>query len=111
MEPKQWRPAPAPDTVWRVPAGLTRAQRSAEQDAAAGDQNDRLIRLPDGRTVTASIALRRSSRGRKVWAYLRYSIGGGMTAERYVGEAPAATRAENLAHAWQLARDKGLLGL
>lgn len=108
-EPAQWRDEPLPEAAWRAPAGLSAQARAAEQDEAAGGRERRQVRLPDGRWATASVALRQQSRSRKAWAYLRY-YSNGKTTERYIGEASAMTRAENLRRAWWDAQDKGFLG-
>lgn len=106
-EPRQWRPVPLPDEAWRPVPSLSAADRTREQDEAAGGREARRIVPPGGGAATASVFLRRQPRGRKAWAYLRYSVAG-KTHERYVGEATCATRPENLAEAWRRARERGL---
>ncbi|MDA8321320.1 MAG: very short patch repair endonuclease [Actinomycetota bacterium] len=97
----KWREAgPPDDQAWRCPPGLTAAERTAEQDQAAGGHANRVITI-DGRTVLASVALRRKRDGRRVYAYLRWSANG-KTAERYLGEVDQPTRPRNLAQAWRL---------
>jgi hypothetical protein len=49
-------------------------------------------------------------KGRRVYAYLRYSVGG-KTITKYVGDATADSRPAALRKAWRQARDKGLLDL
>jgi DNA mismatch endonuclease (patch repair protein) len=97
----KWRAAEPNDSAWRCPPGLTRAERAAEQDAAAGGRENRIITI-DNHAVLASVALRRKRDGRRVYAYFRWS-NHGRTAERYLGEVDQATRAANLAQAWRLA--------
>jgi DNA mismatch endonuclease (patch repair protein) len=94
-----WRKSRPQDIAWRAPDGFTRQQRALEQDLAAGGRNMRAISLPDGRIASASIALRVLPKGRRIYAYLRWSDRC-KTTERYVGEVSGATRAENLAEAW-----------
>lgn len=66
------------------------------------------MRLGMGRCAHASIALRVLRAGRRIYAYLRWSAGG-KTHERYVGEVDSDSRAANLAQAWRIARQSGLL--
>lgn len=100
-----WRAAEPDDTAWRSPPGLSRAERAAEQDRAAGGRENRIVNA-GGQAVLGSVALRRKHDGRRVYAYLRWSDHGS-TAERYLGEVDEATRAENLAQAWRLAAAGG----
>jgi len=81
--PRDRRPDPA---TYRPPAGLTAHQRTAEQDAAAGDRRSRLVTRPDGSAVLGSIALRCYPKSRRVYAYLRWASAGSGTAERYLGD-------------------------
>jgi DNA mismatch endonuclease, patch repair protein len=64
------------------------------------------VRHGGGRAV-ASVALRRKADGRRVYAYLRWSVSG-RTVERYLGQVERPTRAENLAAGWGLAVRRGL---
>lgn len=104
----RWRPQHPADEAWRPRPNLTRAERSAEQDRAAGDRSARAIELPDGRTVSASIELKVFPKSRRVYAYLRFSVDG-KTHNRYVGEVDEPTREANLTRAWCLAHERGLL--
>lgn len=104
-----WRPQGPADDAWRPQPNLNRAERSAEQDHAAGGHQARFIELPDGRTITASIELKVPPKSRRVYAYLRFSVAD-KTYNRYVGQVAEPTRAANLMRAWQLAHEKGLLG-
>jgi DNA mismatch endonuclease (patch repair protein) len=81
---------------------------SAEQDAAAGGLHRRQVRVSETETATGSIEIKEPPPGNRRWAYLRYSLGG-KTVNRYVGRVTAATRAEQLRQAWELARRNGLL--
>lgn len=103
-----WKDSRPPDTAWKPAQGLSQAQRVIEQDTAAGGREARRVRLPGGRRGHASIALRLLRKGRRVYAYLRWSDGG-KTYERYVGEVDRDTRAANLTQAWHTVRHKGLL--
>lgn len=103
-----WKDTRPPDTAWKAPKGLSQAERVAEQDQAAGGRDAREIRLSDGRCAHASIALRVLRQGRRIYAYLRWSVGG-KTRERYVGEVEYDTRRENLAQAWRIVREASLL--
>ena len=98
-----------PRTTPQTTTRLSLVDRVAEQDAAAGGREKRMVRLPGGKTARASIELKEFTRtpGR-TWAYLRYSVGG-KTVTVYVGNVTAPSRAEALKLAWQLARSKGLL--
>jgi DNA mismatch endonuclease, patch repair protein len=98
--------APTPD-AWKVPRGDA-SQRSAEQDDAARGRKHRLVRLADGRSATASVALKQYAKTRRIYAYLRYSDHG-KTITIYIGDATAHSREEALRIAWQLAKQKGLL--
>jgi DNA mismatch endonuclease (patch repair protein) len=105
----RWAPAKLDPGSWRAPAGRTRAEAIAEQDEAAGGHLRRKISRDDGTSVTASIELKDLG-GRRVYAYLRYSIGG-RTVNIYVGEAAGTTRAGRLRHAWRRAHTRGLTAL
>jgi DNA mismatch endonuclease (patch repair protein) len=99
----------APDPVaWRPRPGLTRAERIAEQDLAAGGRAAREVPVLRGVRAHASVALRSFRSGRRIYAYLRWSAAG-RTRERYVGEVDADTREGNLALAWQQVQARGLL--
>lgn len=76
------RPDPG---LYRPPVGLDFEQRAAEQDAAAGGRQARLITREDGSVVAVSIALRCYRKSRRVYAYQRWASGTG-TAERYIGD-------------------------
>jgi hypothetical protein len=90
--------------VYRPRPGLSPPERTAEQDAAAGGRDNRIVRRPDGGAVVASIALRIPPNSRRVYAYLRWSVPGAGTRERYVGEVSAAPdRSDALRLAWSLA--------
>lgn len=103
-----WRQGRAPDGAWKSPPGLSPTARSLEQDQAANGHNTRLVTLPGGRSAIGSIALRLYPKSRRVRAYLRWSDCG-QTRERYVGEVTANDRAENLAQAWRLVAEHGLM--
>jgi DNA mismatch endonuclease (patch repair protein) len=85
---------------------MSRVQRSAEQDQAAGGRHHRVVIGPQSAPL-ASVYFRRPS-GRRVYAYVRWSAGG-RTIERYVCEAGEGTRAANLERAWAVVREQGLL--
>jgi DNA mismatch endonuclease, patch repair protein len=104
-----WKDSRPPDAVWKPPRGLSRAQRIIEQDTAAGGRAAREVRLSEGRRAHASIALRIQPKGRRIYAYLRWSDGG-KTDERYVGEVDRDSRATNLEQAWHTVHEAGLLG-
>jgi DNA mismatch endonuclease (patch repair protein) len=105
----RWRKVPPQPGAWRAPAGLTPAQRAAEQDRAADGHERRQLLRPDGRTVTASIALRHPPSSRRIYAYLRWSASPGRTRERYVGEVTEPSREGNLRLAWARVHDLSLL--
>ncbi len=103
-----WKDAKPPDAAWKTPAGLSRAERIAEQDSAAGGRDAREVRLHGSRRPHASIALRVPPKGRRVYAYLRWSVSG-KTHERYIGEVAQASREANLAEAWRVVSQRRLL--
>lgn len=103
-----WRGGKPSDSAWRCPPGLDRAARAAEQDVAAGGRKNRRVTDSVGGPL-GSVALRRKADGRRIYAYLRWSEGG-QTAESYLGEVDATTRAENLVLAWSLAAERKLVG-
>ncbi|MDR7302260.1 very short patch repair endonuclease [Haloactinomyces albus] len=105
-----WRESKPPDVAWKAPKGLTQIERAAEQDNAAEGRDAREIRLPDDRRVHASIALRVLRQGRRIYAYLRWSVSG-KTHERYVGEVFQDSRQANLAEAWHTVRQGNLLDM
>jgi DNA mismatch endonuclease, patch repair protein len=93
------RPDPA---TYRPSAGLTLADRTAEQDRAAGGRAIRLVTRDDGTVVLASVALRSYPKSRRIYAYLRWSASSHGTAERYIGDVSACPdRAAALRIAWQ----------
>jgi DNA mismatch endonuclease (patch repair protein) len=100
IEHPLWKDRPPEDAWWRPLPGLTRAERAAEQDAAAGGQSAREMILPDGRRPLGSVYFRVVG-GRRIYAYLRWSVDG-KTDERYIGEVDHHNRADNLAAAWRL---------
>jgi hypothetical protein len=101
----RWLEDPPPADVLRSPP--THEERVAEQDAAAGGREVRLIRLPTGGAATASILLHRPQ-GRRIYGYLRYKHAG-RNHRFYVGEVTAPTRAEALRRGWKPARENGLV--
>lgn len=101
----RWKDHVPDPAAWRPRPGLTRAERIAEQDLAAGGRAAREVAVL---RVHASVALRSFSSGRRIYAYLRWSAAG-RTRERYVGEVDADTREENLALAWRQVQARGLL--
>ena len=104
---RRWSREMPRDEAWRpLPRGSGRTS-SQEQNDAAGGRDRRSVPLSDGATALASICLRLPPKSRRIYAYLRWSERG-RTRERYVCEATAATRAENLVLAWEHAHTKGL---
>jgi len=106
----RWRQDPPGDAARKAPRSLSPAARRAEQDRAAGGRAERIFAQVDERPATASIALRVYPKGRRVYAYLRWSDHG-RTRERYIGEVTAHNRAENLTQAWRLVAERGLANL
>lgn len=104
----RWKDQQPPDNAWRCPPGLSRAQRSAEQDRATGGREKRLVNLGDGRFSRASIELKVYSKTRRIRAYLRWTDKGRYPT-KYVGEVDGHTRMHNLEAAWQLALKRKLL--
>ncbi|MBO4269091.1 DNA mismatch endonuclease Vsr [Microbispora triticiradicis] len=81
---------------------------TAEQDRAAGGHHLRYKDLGDGRRSCASVVLRLPPKNRRIRAYLRWSDKGRYP-EKYIGEVDRDTREENLALAWRMALERGLL--
>lgn len=107
-EAGRWKDKPPPARAWKGKPGLNRAARSAEQDRAAGGRERRIVDLGDGRTARASVQLKVLPKTRRIRAYLRWSDGG-RSPERYLGEVSETTRARNLAAAWHMAFEQGLV--
>ncbi|WP_433330177.1 very short patch repair endonuclease [Spirillospora sp. CA-294931] len=105
--PGGWSEMRPADAAWRPSLGLSQADRRREQDEAAGGHDNRVIKLANGQTATASICLRLPPKARRLYAYLRWSADG-ETEERYVGEVRGSVRRDNLAEAWRMARERGL---
>ena len=80
--------------------GRPRAETRLEQDRAAGGRERRRLRLDDERVALASVALRVQPNSRRIYAYLRWSVGH-KTFEKYLGEVTGSSRPENLAQAWR----------
>lgn len=107
-----WRREIPGERAWKPdsPQGRRSARAVAlEQDRAAGGRNARLVILPDGREVRASIELKRQSKRRRIYANLRFSCDG-RTTVRYVGEVTCDTREANLRQAWEIVREKEIIG-
>lgn len=101
----RWNVNPPSPAAWRAQPGMSAAERGVEQDKAAGGRENRVVELKSGRLVLASVCLRAPPKSRRLYAYMRWSEGR-KTRERYICEVAAATRAENLALAWQAASAK-----
>ncbi|GHE11397.1 hypothetical protein GCM10010339_71080 [Streptomyces alanosinicus] len=107
-EPSRWKDKPPPARAWKGREGRSREALAAEQDRAASGRHRRMVDLGDGRFARASIELKVLPKTRRIRAYLRWSDKGRSPAE-YVGEVAHETRGANLAQAWEMARDAGLL--
>lgn len=101
------KPGPA-DRSWKPKPGLDPAQRSREQDRAAGGHHRRLVDTGEGRLRPASVVLSRSVRTGRVTAVLRWSADGRRRTAP-LGEVDHTTRAANLREGWRLAKEAGLL--
>jgi DNA (cytosine-5)-methyltransferase 1 len=97
-----WSIDPICDAQWAGAPGRSRADFRREQDEAAGGIERRRVRTTSGLRI-ASIELKPNRKGRRIYAYLRYTEGG-QTHTTYLGEVTEATREKNLASAWALAR-------
>lgn len=95
----RWRETVPEPYSYQSPHGLSRADRTREQDDAAGGRHQRAVQLPEGRTAVGSISLRLLPQSQRIYAYLRWSDCG-KTNERYVCEVTAGSRAANLEAAW-----------
>ncbi|MEU8625923.1 very short patch repair endonuclease [Streptomyces sp. NPDC048669] len=96
------------DRSWRARPGLDRTQRAREQVRSAGGADRRLVDVGRGDLRPASIVLRRTDRGARVIAELRWSIDG-QAISIPLGEVDRPTRAANLREGWRLAHDAGVL--
>ncbi|WP_308407162.1 very short patch repair endonuclease [Streptomyces sp. APSN-46.1] len=103
-----WKHDCPPDRAWRGRPGRSREVLAAEQDRAAGGRHRRSVDLGDGRFARASVELKVLPATRRIRAYLRWSDGGKSPA-RYLGQVEHGTRGANLAAAWKMAWEKGLL--
>ena len=103
-----WQPPSALRSAYRSPTAATATERRAEQDRAAGGRAARAVQLGNGRSSIASVELKALPKSRRVYAYLRHTEQG-RTVSRYLGEPAGETRAEALADAWRIARERGLL--
>jgi DNA mismatch endonuclease (patch repair protein) len=103
---REWREQSLDDSAWRPVRDLSRATRAAEQDHAAGGRDQRVISGASG-LVLSSVYFRRVA-GRRVYAYLRWAEMG-RTSEQFICEVEQQTRADNLAHAWNIVHDRRLL--
>lgn len=106
-----WRREIPDERAWKPDS--SQGRRSArdvalEQDRAAGGRDARLVVLPDGREVRASIELKRQPKRRRIYANLRYSCDG-RTTVKYVGEVTRGTREENLRQAWEIVRAREII--
>lgn len=106
MTHPRWRSERVPPEIFNAPA--SRRASAEEQDQAAGGREARTIALPDGSVATLSVYLHKGVGSRRAYAYVRFKHGG-RNHRRYVGDVSAETRAEALAAAWMLIREKGLL--
>lgn len=79
-----------------------------EQDAAAGGEMYRLVRLPNGGEAHASVSVQIFPRGYQKWGYLRFKTET-KTRRVYIGNVSADTREESLLIAWKKAREQGSL--
>ena len=96
------------DRSWRPRPGLDRAQRSREQDRAAGSAERRLVDVGGGRRASAAVVLNESRRAGRVKAAIRWSVDGHSTSVP-LGLVDHPTRAENLREGWRMAEAAGLL--
>ena len=106
-----WRREIPDERAWKPEN--SQGRRSAgdvalEQDRAAGGRDARIIALPDGREVRASIELKQQPRRRRIYANLRYSCDG-KTTVKYVGEVTRDTREDNLQQAWEIVRARDII--
>lgn len=103
-----WRTDRPPDVSWKAPPGMAREARAAEQDAAAGSHEARIVPIGPGTAGTASIALRMPQPGRRLYSYLRWNATG-RTVERYVGQVSGHTRSELLRDGWRQVHERDLM--
>lgn len=103
-----WRLRVPADDEWRPTKGRSLSEARLEQDQAAGGRTHRIVVCRDGGSALASIELKCRASSRRIYANLRYSIGG-KTVSKYVGEVDHGSRLANLKAAWQLVHDGGLL--
>ncbi len=99
----RWRESTPGDSAWRPPKGMAAAERSAEQDRAAGGRVNRYVTVGPGRAALGSIYLRLPPKSRRIYAYLRWAEGR-KTREKYICQVTRPSREENLAEAWRQAQ-------
>lgn len=96
---------PGPGLITRQP--MSRKTNEA-QDRAAGGEQMRKVKLPDGTLATASVSVQTFSISYQQWGYLRFKTGG-KTMRCYVGKVSADTIEESLLIGWKLVREKRVL--
>jgi hypothetical protein len=79
-----------------------------EQDRAAGGEQMRKVKLPDGVVATASVSVQLFAKSHQQWGYLRFK-NGGKTTRCYIGKVSADTLYESLTIGWQMVREKQVL--
>lgn len=80
-----------------------------EQDLAAGGHENRLLKLDNGKIVTASVAVRRFSKSqRQRYAYLQYKTGS-QTFTKYIGKVTAPSHLQSLIIGWNMLKDKKII--
>lgn len=105
----RWKGRQPPERAWKGRPGRTRAQATAEQDKAAGGPDRRWVDLGEGRRARASVELKVLTKTRRIRAYLRWSDKGTTRRPVYLGEVEHETRRANLAEAWSVAIERGLV--
>lgn len=103
-----WREQAPPERAWKGRPGRSRSARAAEQDRAARGRHRRYVDVGDGRYALASVELKVLPHTRRIRAYLRWSDKG-RSPTRYLGQVNQDSRTKNLAAAWEVAIDKGLV--
>jgi hypothetical protein len=99
-----WNRNPVRDEQWRPLPNITKQMLSDEQDTAAGGRQQRIV--ADDPPALGRIVLQ--AKHRRIYAELRWQSNN-CRQSRHLGEVAGRNRAENLAAAWKIAKNLGLV--
>jgi hypothetical protein len=92
------------DPLFRRPT--SRSADDQEQDQSAGGRSMRMVELPGGTRTSGKIRLHPAEQGARALLYYRAH---GRDFQKEIGIFDPTERAEILAQAWNVARERGLL--